>query len=186
MTLRVLLPLAALCACGEKLEDSAADDSAASDAFTLTSSAFADGGDLPEALKCERDGGAGESPPLAWSGPPSDTHSFALTMTFWPGEDPPPNHYWLLWGIPSGTAELAQGNPDSVGVEGSDKDGVSTGYTPPCSPSADESHTYTITLYALSEDPGLGSEDSVDVDWEALTTAVEEIVLDSVELTVVN
>lgn len=192
MTLRALLPPVALafastlCGCGRNLGDSTHIDSTVSGAFTLSSPAFADGADLPDALKCERDGGSGESPPLAWSGAPDETHSFALMMTFWPGENPPPNHYWLLWGIPADTTEIAQGNPDSIGVEGSDKDGVSTGYTPPCSPSADETHTYTITIFALSQDPGLGDEDTLEVDWEILSAAVEDITLDSAQLTAVN
>jgi len=178
-----------LCACTDSAADSAAVDSAPDDSaasFTLSSSAFEDGGDLPESLKCERDGGTGESPPLSWDGAPAETHSFALTMTYYPGADGPPNAYWLLWGIPADATELAQGNAASVGVEGSDKDGVSTGYTSPCSPSADEVHDYTISLFALSEDPGLGSEDDVAVNWDALTAAIDGLTLDAAAITVLN
>lgn len=160
----------------------------ASGDFTLTSTSFADGDALPDDLKCERDGGDGLSPPLAWSGLPADTASIALVMEHWPSEDanPPPNAYWLLWDVPADTTSLSRGNTESVGHEGSDKDGVGTGYTPPCSPGGDVTHDYTIRLYALSEAAGLTDGDDLLVDWTALTTALESITLETAELTFVN
>ena len=52
---------------------------------------------------------------------------------------------------------------------------------------ADESHTYTITLFALSESPSvLGDTDSVKVDLSALTTAISTIPLDEAVIEFTN
>lgn len=175
----VALVLAAGCAGG-----GAADDTRGA-AFSLTSSAFDDGGPLPADLACERDGGDGVSPPVDWDGPPAVTAEFALTMTHYPtGSNPDvdvPNFYWLLWNIPADIRSLARGNPESIGDEGSDKDGVTTGYAPPCSPD-DEVHVYTLRLFALSGDPGLGDADDLTVDWAVLTEAIDGLILDEAEL----
>jgi hypothetical protein len=96
------------------------DTTAAADTSTLGSPSFEDGGDLPTELKCERDGGSGESLFLTWSGAPAGTT------------------------------------------------------------------TYALTLYALSGDPGLGSEDDLSVTHDVLTAAIDGLVLDAAELTVVN
>lgn len=149
---------------------------AAQDYFTLSSPALEDGGTLPADLKCTRDGGDGKSPPLEWTSVPEGTQSLALTMHHYPanavpGIDPP-SQYWLLWNIPSDTAELPRGNPASIGDEGADKDQQRTGYTPPCSPPGPP-HEYTITLYALhSPLDTLPAGDDVNVDW---TTVLEAI-----------
>ncbi|MDP5084371.1 MAG: hypothetical protein NWQ23_03045, partial [Yoonia sp.] len=99
----------------------------AQDALTLSSPAMANGAPLPADLKCQRDNGDGASPPLVWTGVPVGTQSLALIMYHYPkgtveGVDPP-SQYWLLWNIPAGTVSLPRANPDSIGNEGSDKDG---------------------------------------------------------------
>lgn len=157
--------------------------------FRLTSSAFQDGEALPAQLKCQRDGGTGESLPIAWSDPPANTQSFALIMYHYPQGTVPgkdlPNHYWLLWNLSPDLREIAQGNPQSLGTEGSDKDGVTTGYTPPCSPPG-ALHTYHIALYALSAAPDLGREDSLQVDWERLSQAIAPLTLAKTEISFTN
>ena len=52
----------------------------AEDGLRLSSPAMADGGVLPDDLKCPRDDGDGLSPPLDWSGVPSGTQSLAAMM----------------------------------------------------------------------------------------------------------
>ena len=150
--------------------------------FVLTSPDLIDGTELPADLKCMRDGGKGLSPALAWKDVPEGTRSLALIMHHYPrgtveGKDAP-SQYWLLWNVPAETRGLSRGNPDSIGDEGSDKDGKRTGYTPPCSPkpwwsfNSGPQHEYTITLYALSRALStLPARDDADVDWEALTKA---------------
>jgi len=52
--------------------------------FTLSSPAIVDGGLLPDHLKCTRNGGDGDSPPLAWSEVPAATESLAVIMQHYP------------------------------------------------------------------------------------------------------
>ena len=159
--------------------------------FTLTSTDFDDGGILPEELRCERDGGLGLSPALEWSDAPEGTVGFALTMTHLPanaGPADPPNHYWLLWDIPAATNGLSRGNIEGIGIEGADKDGVGTGYSPPCAPAdSAEQHEYTLTLMALSgRSDDLPTADDVTVDYDYLRSAVFPLILDEAILTVWN
>lgn len=154
-----------------------ASGAVAQEGFSLTSPALSNGDDLPADLKCNRDGGDGLSPPLAWSDVPEETQSFAVIMEHYPrgsvaGRDSP-SQYWLLWNIPATTTALPRGNPQSIGDEGADKDARTTGYTPPCSP-AGSRHEYTITVYALNASIAeLPAEDSIEVDWEMITDAIE-------------
>ncbi len=158
--------------------------------FQMTSPVMEDGGTLPADLKCTRDGGDGKSPPIEWANVPPATKGFAVIMHHYPrgrveGVDTP-SHYWLVWHIPADTTSLPRGNPESIGHEGGDKDKRYIGYTPPCSP-GNAAHEYTITVYALdSETIALGDEDDIDVDWAALTEAIEGKILASSSLTFVN
>ena len=170
----------------------------AQEIFKLTSPLITNGGVLPDSLKCERDGGKGLSPPVALSAVPEGTDSLALIMYHYPkgtvqGVDPP-SQYWLLWNIPVATHNLPAGNPDSVGNEGSDKDGTRTGYTPPCSPrpwwsffSSKPQHEYFIEAFALSallaELPG---HDDQKVDWATMTKAMQNKILASSKISFWN
>ena len=59
-------------------------------AFTLTSTAFTDGAAIPVKHTCD---GVDVSPPLAWSGAPAGTRSFALIA-----DDPDaPAGSWVHW-----------------------------------------------------------------------------------------
>ena len=159
--------------------------------FSVSSSAIQDGGALPDNLKCDRDGGTGQSPPIEWTGTPAGTQSLAVIMHHYPqgtveGVDIP-SQYWLLWNVPGDTTSIPQNNPTSLGNEGSDKDRVSTGYTSPCSPAGGGTNGYTITVYALdTTDIGLGDMDDINVDWQALTNAIDGKVLASGSIDFVN
>lgn len=160
----------------------------AQDTFILSSPAMADESPLAADLKCARDDGDGVSPPLEWSGVPADAESLALIMYHYPngtveGVDPP-SQYWLLWNIPIDTNGLERGNPLSIGDEGSNKDGVATGYTPPCSPkrwlsfSRAPEHQYFIELFALNAPLStLPAHDDLSVDWTVLTAAMQDKVI---------
>jgi Raf kinase inhibitor-like YbhB/YbcL family protein len=117
----------------------------------LTSPAFADGEPIP--LRHTRDG-QDCSPPLAWSGVPSGTASFALVC-----EDPDaPGRtwvHWVLYRIPAGVRALQGGIPRqeevvSTGLQGRNDFGF-VGYGGP-SPPVGPSHRYQFRLYALSQD----------------------------------
>ncbi len=113
--------------------------------FTLTSSAFADGGDIPSRFTCD---GKDVSPPLAWSGKPDGTVAYLLTM-----RDPDARDFlhWIAWNIPASTDGLdaaASGDlPDGSGEGRSDFGKGPLGYRGPCPPSG--THHYVLTLYAL-------------------------------------
>lgn len=162
----------------------------AQDAFTQSSPAMADGNPLPDDLKCERDNGDCASVPLEWSGVPTDAQGLALIMYRYPngtveGVDPP-SQYWLLWNIPDSTIGLPRGNPASIGDEGSNKDGVTTGYTAPCSPKrwfsfgSTPEHQYFIEFLASNAPlSSLPAQDDLSVDWTTLTDAMQGKVIDS-------
>jgi Raf kinase inhibitor-like YbhB/YbcL family protein len=109
--------------------------------FTLSSSAFQDGETIPRQFTCD---GVDLAPPLAWSGAPDGTRSFALVM-----EDPDAPRgtftHWLLYDIPATTTELrdqADGKalPNSFGQ---------AAYGGPCPPPGHGRHRYVFTLHAI-------------------------------------
>lgn len=117
--------------------------------FQLTSSDFTNHGQLPIAHTCD---GAGTSAPLAWSGAPAGTQSFALVM-FDPDARPPRGFvHWVAYDIPASVTSLASGkyNQEKLphgGVNGNNGSGQ-LGFVPSCPP-AGGPHHYTFTLYAL-------------------------------------
>ena len=120
-------------------------------ALTVTSSAFEHGGSIPARYTCEGDD---TSPPLAWSGPPSGTKSFALIEDDPDAPDPekPQRVYvhWVIYNIPSATTDLPEnasrkGLPD--GAAHGKNDWGKTGYGGPCPPKG--RHRYFHKVYAL-------------------------------------
>jgi Raf kinase inhibitor-like YbhB/YbcL family protein len=119
--------------------------------FTLTSPAFADGGDIAAQYSYSMGGqctGENLQPPLAWSGTPAGTQSLALTMI-----DPDGANWvhWVHFNIPPEVTGLPEGpgGPDggpALGVKGLNHFGES-GYGGPCPPGS--AHRYVFTLFAL-------------------------------------
>jgi Raf kinase inhibitor-like YbhB/YbcL family protein len=119
--------------------------------LTITSRAFAAGGEIPAEYTCE---GADTSPALQWSGAPAGTKSFALIVDDPDAPDPAaPKRvwvHWLLYNLPA----AATGLPEDVGsgalpagtLEGTN-DWNRTGYGGPCPPIG--RHRYFFKLYAL-------------------------------------
>ncbi len=72
--------------------------------FTLTVSAFADGGLIPAQFTCE---GADISPELRWSDSPAGTRSFALIVD---DPDAPVGTFthWVLFDIPAERSSLGE------------------------------------------------------------------------------
>jgi Raf kinase inhibitor-like YbhB/YbcL family protein len=138
-------------------------------AFTLTSSAFQDGGTIPRQFTCDGDDVA---PPLAWSDAPEGTRSFALVM-----EDPDAPQgtftHWLLYGIPATTTELRE----QVGTALRNSFGRAA-YGGPCPPPGHGPHRYVFTLYALDV-PTLalhsGTRASLDTALRAHTLATTRL-----------
>lgn len=130
-----LMLLGSATGCGEK------DGSAVTD-FTLTSSAFANGGAIPRQYGCD---GPGHSPPLAWSDPPRGTKSLALVVD---DPDAPSGtfEHWGVFDIPAATHSVDPGQ--STGKEAINGFGK-PGYGAPCPPPGHGVHHYHFKLYAL-------------------------------------
>lgn len=116
------------------------------DAFAVTSPAVPNGGTLPKAFTCDGDS---LSPPLAWSGAPEGTKSFAVLMDH---IAPDGIHwYWIAYAIPPGTVGLPQANKD-IGLAAGNSVNRQLAYAPPCSQGLGMK-TYTITVFALGDMP---------------------------------
>lgn len=122
--------------------------------MALTSTAWADGGEIP----LKHAGGAGGqsiSPPLSWTNVPMGTVEFVLVMN-----DPEPVQpalsvsgdilHWMVAKIPASTTSL----PENAGAMNSTL--LPAGavqvqpYRGPGAPAAGPRHHYTLTLYALN------------------------------------
>jgi len=116
--------------------------------FTLKSSAFAAGAEIPKKLTCE---GPDVSPPLEWSGPPAKTAGYALIMD---DPDAPVGTWmhWVLWNLPANTHSLPEGVPKreqlDTGARQGRNDFRKIGYNGPCPPPGN-AHRYFFRLYAL-------------------------------------
>src|SRR3990172_4988673 len=77
-------------------------------AMQITSTAFQDGGKIPQPYVMPGAGGQNISLPVAWSGAPAGTQSFALAIV-----DPHPvaNNWvhWLVINLPATATALAEG-----------------------------------------------------------------------------
>jgi hypothetical protein len=108
--------------------------------------------------------GGNVSPDLSWSGAPSGTRSFAVTM-FDP--DAPTGHGWWHWilydipahltGLPENAGAPGDGGTPAGAVHGP-TDFSTPGYGGPCPPAGSGPHRYEITVYALDV-PSLGVGD---------------------------
>ncbi|MDV7390508.1 YbhB/YbcL family Raf kinase inhibitor-like protein, partial [Arthrospira platensis SPKY1] len=113
--------------------------------FTLTSSAYQAGGEIPTAHSCF---GANVSPELAWTGAPAEAQSFALFFTDLTFDF----DHSAIWDIPAaltGVPEDVDKQPMPADVPGASQAQSYAGwhgYAGPCPPNM---HTYRWILYAL-------------------------------------
>ena len=148
----------------------------------LTSSAFKDGGKIPQQYVMPGAGGQNLSLPLTWSGAPAGTKSFALTII-----DPHPVArnwvHWLVADIPGGAASLAEGAsgkkmpPGAVELKNSWGEPA---YGGPQPPQGTGDHPYVVTLYALSV-PQLDLKPTAG--WAELKQAMEGKILGTATIT---
>jgi Raf kinase inhibitor-like YbhB/YbcL family protein len=118
-------------------------------AMEIHSTAFAEGGDIPDRYTCQ---GEDISPPLSWSGIPAEAKSLALIVDDPDAPDPAAPKmtwvHWVLYNLPAangGLAEAVQQLPAGTG-QGLN-DWGRTGYGGPCPPIG--RHRYFFKLYAL-------------------------------------
>jgi Raf kinase inhibitor-like YbhB/YbcL family protein len=116
--------------------------------FTVTSTAFTDGGTIPKRYTCE---GRDIAPPLAWGGVPAGTKSLVLIVDDPDAPDPKaPKRtwvHWVLYDIPASTTALPEGGALPPGTRQGRNDWGRTGYGGPCPPIG--RHRYFHKLYAL-------------------------------------
>src|SRR5690348_9138860 len=132
----------------------------AAHAFELSSPDVAAGGAVSARQVYSEQGctGSNVSPGLAWSGAPSGTQSFAVTV-FDP--DAPTGNGWWHWAILDIPADVTKldagaGDPRSARAPKGAVQGVNDfrepGYSGPCPPRGDKAHRYVFTVYALGAD----------------------------------
>jgi Raf kinase inhibitor-like YbhB/YbcL family protein len=126
--------------------------------ITLRSPAFADGDTIPPLYTCDGDD---VSPPLEWSGVPSDAAQLATVV-----EDPDAPGgtfvHWVLWGLDAGLPRLGQGQVPAGAREGRNDFGR-VGWGGPCPPRGSDPHRYVFTLLALSEPLAVEAGASADI-----------------------
>ena len=116
-------------------------------AFTLTSSAFQDGDDIPVRHTCD---GQNVSPELTWHEAPATTKAFLLIVD---DPDAPAGTFthWILTDIPGTESTLAEGAvPGRIGATGLNDSGKAE-YTGPCPPPGSGVHRYHFRLHALRD-----------------------------------
>jgi Raf kinase inhibitor-like YbhB/YbcL family protein len=114
----------------------------------LTSTAFQEGETIPKEYTGD---GKDVSPPLKWSGTPESTKSLALIC-----EDPDAPRglwvHWVLYNVPPGPGELAEGIPTEPSLPGGARQGKNDfgkiGYGGPAPPKG-KPHRYYFRIYAL-------------------------------------
>ncbi len=135
----------------------------------LRSTAFADGGMIPQRFTCD---GSDRSPDLSWSGVPENSRTLALICD---DPDAPAGtwSHWVVFNLPAQVTGLKEGVPASERVPntsmeesspaGSDRDATQgkndfgkLGYGGPCPPGG--THRYFFRLYALDARLELGPE----------------------------
>jgi Raf kinase inhibitor-like YbhB/YbcL family protein len=119
--------------------------------LALSSSAFADQGEIPSHYTCE---GQDVSPPLRWSGVPENAKSLVLIVDDPDAPDPRAPRttwvHWVLYNLPPSVDGLAEAIPSAqlpAGTLDGCNDWKRTGYGGPCPPVG--RHRYFHKLYAL-------------------------------------
>ena len=127
--------------------------------FTITSSAFLDGGTLAKAQlnAMPRCGSGGDlSPALAWSAAPVGTKAFAVTLFDPDGHGGKGWWHWTLFDLPLDTHALPEdagkpGNPPESAQSALNSFGIA-GYNGACPPPGEPPHRYVFTVWAVGED----------------------------------
>lgn len=155
------------------------EGSVGAEPLVVSSSAFDEGGSIPEAYT-----GVGEdlSPPLTVESVPDSADTQAIVL-----DDPDANDYlhWLIWNIPADQSDIPEGLPQAETVDSLDgarqgtNDFGELGYRGPLPPKSDGAHTYRFTVYAVDSTLDL----EAGVGRGKLESALEGRVLDTYQFT---
>jgi Raf kinase inhibitor-like YbhB/YbcL family protein len=123
--------------------------------LTLTTTAFQDGGVIPDKYT-QAVGDAAVSPALTWSNVPANTQTFALHMhdpDVAVGRNNTSVIHWIAWNIPGTATGLPEGVPAQATlpdgtIQGLNQ-GMAVGYRGPGAPAPGPMHHYTWELFAL-------------------------------------
>jgi Raf kinase inhibitor-like YbhB/YbcL family protein len=147
-------------ACGDDSGGTSPDDTPTSN-FKFSTTAFADGGVIPEKYSCD---GTDVSPALTWSGMPDSTKSIAIIVDD-PDAVPVAGYVWDHWLIcnilPTNTSIKEGANALDIGVMSGvvlENSFRVLGYRGPCPPPG-QNHEYEFEIYALDVKklPGISS-----------------------------
>ncbi|MBO0846483.1 MAG: YbhB/YbcL family Raf kinase inhibitor-like protein [Nocardioides sp.] len=121
--------------------------------ITVSSPAFAEGGEIPTRFTCD---GEQISPPLEWSG--ASPRAWALVVD---DPDAPSGMFthWVVLDIAKTTTSIESGHVPAGGVQVVNSSGHAS-YAGPCPPSGE--HRYRFTVYALDAPTGLSGTASLD------------------------
>jgi Raf kinase inhibitor-like YbhB/YbcL family protein len=116
--------------------------------MNITSTAFADNGEMPAVHTCE---GRDVAPPLQFSGVPAGARSLALIVDDPDAPDPAAPKmtwvHWVVYDLAPATVGLPEGGALPAGARDGLNDWKRIGYGGPCPPVG--RHRYFFKLYAL-------------------------------------
>jgi hypothetical protein len=151
----------AACSSGDEQAD---PPSAAPTVISVTSTAFDEGGPIPKNYTCD---GAETSPPLAWTGVPTDASALALVVD---DPDAPGGTFvhWAVIDIDHSSDGVQEGGTPTAGVQLENSSGDAS-YAGPCPPSG--THHYRFTVYALSKPLEVAAGATLDDVFAAIDAA---------------
>jgi Raf kinase inhibitor-like YbhB/YbcL family protein len=119
--------------------------------MTLTSTAWADGGQIPAKYS---QAGDQVSPPLVWINVPDAAASFVLLvhdLDAAAGNGTDDILHWMLWNIPAAARSLSEGVPHGSQLQDGTRQISASGpyYRGPGAPAAGPAHHYAFELFAL-------------------------------------
>ena len=135
--------------------------------LTVTSPAFENGGSIPVEFTGD---GASASPPVAWSGAPKETKSYAINVWHIPGPGDMKS-YWVVYNIPANVTKLAKNDKNTGTVGVNDK---SRREYDPMKSKGPGVKQYHITVYALSAEVQLPPDKATRAN---LLEAIKDITL---------
>jgi Raf kinase inhibitor-like YbhB/YbcL family protein len=129
--------------------------------IVVKSSAFADGQPIPQKYTCD---GADLSPPLAWTGVPSDAAALALVVD---DPDAPGGTFvhWVVANINPASKGVPEGGAPDAGLQVVNSSGNAS-YSAPCPPSG--THHYRLTVYALGSPVDVAADTDLDTVFSAI------------------